>query len=51
MTSGSKYRIVSWGPLWCLGLFWSLPSLLLLVLVLFMAVGEMTPGLVPGEVA
>jgi hypothetical protein len=24
MTSGSKYRIVGWGLLWCSGLFWRL---------------------------
>jgi hypothetical protein len=48
MASGSKYRIVGWSPLRCFGLFWNPPCFLLPILGLFMAVGEMAPGSVPG---
>jgi hypothetical protein len=50
MTSGSKYRIVGWRLLWCSGLFWSLPGLLLSVSGLSSMVEELAPGSVPGEV-
>jgi hypothetical protein len=50
MTSGSKYRIVGWGLLRCLGLFCSLPGLLPPVSGLFMGVGESAPGSVLEEV-
>jgi hypothetical protein len=44
MTSGSKYRIVGWRLLWCSGMFWSLPGLLLLVSSLSSVVGGQLPG-------
>jgi hypothetical protein len=51
MTNGSKYRIVSWRLLRCLGLFWNLPGLILPVSGLSSVVGELAPGSVHGEVA
>jgi hypothetical protein len=50
MTCGSKYMIVGWKLLWCSGLFYSLPGLLLLVLGPSLVVGRLAPGLVPGQV-
>jgi hypothetical protein len=47
MTSGAKYRIVGFRLLKCLGLFCSLPGLLLPILGLVMVVGELAPGTVP----
>jgi hypothetical protein len=49
MTSGFKYRIVSWRLLRCSGLFWILLGLLLPISGLSSVVGESAPGSVPGS--